>query len=69
MLHARDGTDDKEPLNPPPGSIHNPLAKGCHRLIKDGAKLIETAQDVLEELDVPRYSNRFKLPLSDLQYL
>ena len=33
-----------------PGSIHNPLVKGCHRLIREGAKLIETAQDVLEEL-------------------
>lgn len=33
-----------------PGSIHNPLAKGCHRLIRDGAKLVETARDVIEEL-------------------
>ncbi len=33
-----------------PGSIHNPLARGCHALIRQGAKLIETAQDVLEEL-------------------
>ena len=32
-----------------PGSIHSPLARGCHRLIRDGAKLVETAADVLDE--------------------
>lgn len=35
-----------------PGSIHSPLAKGCHQLIQQGAKLVQTAQDVLEELEV-----------------
>jgi DNA processing protein len=33
-----------------PGSIHNPMARGCHQLIRQGAKLIESAEDVLSEL-------------------
>ncbi|PKO84602.1 MAG: DNA-protecting protein DprA [Betaproteobacteria bacterium HGW-Betaproteobacteria-11] len=33
-----------------PGSIHSPLARGCHQLIREGAKLVESAQDILEEL-------------------
>jgi DNA processing protein len=33
-----------------PGSIHNPLARGCHALIRQGAKLVETADDIISEL-------------------
>jgi DNA processing protein len=33
-----------------PGSIHNPMAKGCHRLIRDGARLVETVDEIMQEL-------------------
>jgi DNA processing protein len=33
-----------------PGSIHNPMARGCHRLLREGAKLVETAADIFAEL-------------------
>ena len=35
-----------------PGSIHSPLAKGCHQLIKQGAKLADSVEDILEELSM-----------------
>jgi DNA processing protein len=34
-----------------PGSIHNAVARGCHRLLRDGARLVETADDIFEELE------------------
>jgi DNA processing protein len=45
-----------------PGSIHAPTARGCHRLIKDGAKLVESAQDVLDELRIDAVAGERRSP-------
>jgi DNA processing protein len=47
-----------------PGSIHSPLAKGCHQLIKQGAKLVESAQDILDEINVlnPSHTDQLFAP-------
>ncbi len=49
-----------------PGSIHAPQARGCHALIKQGAKLVETAQDVIEELRMDVDCARHPAEASDL---
>jgi DNA processing protein len=45
-----------------PGSIHSPLSRGCHQLIKDGAKLVEEAADVLSELKIPLSKEQLTAP-------
>ncbi|MBY0466039.1 MAG: DNA-processing protein DprA [Burkholderiales bacterium] len=50
LITARCAADMGRDVLAIPGSIHSTQAKGCHALIRQGAKLVETAQDVLEEL-------------------
>lgn len=61
LITARCALEQNRDVFAVPSSINNPGAKGCHHLIKQGAKLIESAADILDELDFPQVSGHINM--------
>jgi DNA processing protein len=65
LITAKQALEQGRDVMAIPGSIHSTQAKGCHALIKQGAKLVESAQDVLEELRLPATGAQHVLDLEE----
>lgn len=65
LITARTAIEQGREVFAIPGSIHSPLAKGCHALIKSGAKLVDSVADVLSELGAWQADSSARAPEAD----
>ena len=63
LITAKFATEQDRDVFAIPGSIHSPQSKGCHQLIKQGAKLVDAVQDIVHELKSEHFVSLAAIPL------